>query len=206
MNLPGLPAVKPAGRILDLDIENRPLSYWYDGQCTAEITAIAWAWVGSRKVQASVLGEVESAWSGRPTTVSNMLYDFHCAYDEADMVTGHYLRKHDLPIINAGLIELGMEPLGPKLVSDTKLDLVRFGGLPKSQEALGAMLHLRHPKVQMTQAMWRDANRLTPEGIKLTRKRVVGDVRQHMQLRAALVGEGLLKPPFMWRPGWEVSA
>jgi len=39
-----LPTVRSKQRILDFDIENRPLSYWIPDQPTAEITAIAWAW------------------------------------------------------------------------------------------------------------------------------------------------------------------
>jgi hypothetical protein len=67
-----------------------------------------------------------------------------------------------------------------------------------SQEALGAMLRLEAPKVQMNHWKWRTANRLDEEGIELTRERVVGDILQHVQLRAELVEKGWLKPPSQW--------
>jgi hypothetical protein len=130
-----------------------------------------------------------------------MLWAFRQAYDAADIVTGHYIRGFDLPLLNGAALELGLEPLGPTLAQDTKGDLVRFSGLSKSQENLGAMLGLRHPKVGMDQASWRAANRLTPEGIERTRKRVVGDVRQHVEMRAALLDRGMLGPPRPWSPG-----
>lgn len=188
------PLAAPAPkRILDFDIENRPLSYWYDGRCTAEITAIAWRWVG-------VTNEATRCYLLGSHTAVEMLGAFREAYREADMVTGHYIRRHDLPIVNGALIEHGLEPLDSILTSDTKLDLVRFSDLPQSQEALGAMLSLEHPKVGMSQSDWRDGNRLTPTGILRTRNRVVGDVEQHVELRAALLERGLLGAPRWWHP------
>lgn len=178
-------------KVLDFDIENRPLSYWYDGNPTAEITAIAWSWYGDTEVHAQLLGEVDQM---------QMLEAFCDAYDEADMVTGHYIRRHDLPIINGALMEYGLYPLGPKLTSDTKLDLIKRDGLSMSQESLAAMYGLEAPKHHMTQQEWRDANRLTPEGFEKTRKRVVSDVIQHKQLRAALIEYGCLKAPKIWKP------
>lgn len=180
-------------KTLSFDIENRPLSYWYDGNPTAEITAIAWSWHGDEDVYWSLLvpGDPESAFY--------MLHSFSTVYNQADMVTGHYIRKHDLPIINGALMELGMEPLGPKLAHDTKLDLIRTGGLSCSQEALSAMYRLEQSKYHMTQQMWRDANRLTPEGLELTRLRVTEDVLQHKQLYRTLQEHRVLKAPKLWK-------
>lgn len=192
-----LPPVQPlpakgAARVLDFDLENRPLSYWFDGRCTAEITAIACRFIGEAETHVWLLG-VDRA--------RTMLEEFRALYDQADLVTGHYIRRHDLPIINAALIENGLPPLGPKLSSDTRLDLVRFGEIAKSQEALGAMLGLTAPKEHMTQSDWREANRLTPEGIEQTRRRVVGDIEQHIELRDVLLERGLLQAPRWWRSG-----
>lgn len=180
-------------KVLDFDIENRPLSYWYDGNPTAEITAIAWSWEGS--------DEVACALYGAPYDQIGMLELFCEAYDEADMVTGHYIRKHDLPIINGALMEYGLLPLSAKLSSDTRLDLIKRDGLSMSQEALGAMYGLDAPKCHMTQQDWRDANRLdSEEGFKKTEERVTSDVIQHKQLRAALIEHGCLKAPRVWKP------
>ena len=178
-------------KVLDFDLENRPLSYWYDGQCTSEITAIAASWMGSNHVYVWLLGQDD------PTM---MLDDFGTLYDEADMVTGHYIRKHDLPIVNGAMMEMGLQSLDPILTQDTKEDLVKRGGLSASQEALSAMFHLSNPKHHMTQEDWRDANRLTKEGLEKTRMRVVSDIVQHKQLRQELLDRGLLKKPRYWRP------
>lgn len=176
-------------RILDFDIENRPLTYLGQDFTTAEITTIAWSFGPRDPVQVRLLGR---------DGIDKMLYDFVCAYEEADVVTGHYIRVHDLPIINGALLENGEPGLPPKLSSDTKLDLHRLTGVSKSQESLSAMLGLRHPKVHMTQADWRAANRLQRE--ELAAARCAGDVRQHQEMRRELVRRGLLRAPKMWRP------
>lgn len=178
-------------RILDFDIENRPLNYGGMDFTFSDITAIAAGWVNERKVYCWALGEVDTI---------TILNEFVAMYDQADVVTGHFIRNHDLPIINGALIEFGLPPLSEKLSSDTKNDLVRRKGISASQESLSDMLGLSAPKIQMNQKAWREGNRLTPEGIALTKKRCVGDIRQHKQLRAALVEANLLGPPRLWRP------
>jgi hypothetical protein len=180
-------------RILDFDIENRPLSYLGSDFTTGEVTAIAWAWTDQPKdVTVHLLGE---------TDLRTILLAFIEVYAKADMVTGHYITGHDLPMLNGALMEEQLPALGDKLVQDTKTDLVRAKGISRSQESLGAMFRLEQPKVQMNQSKWRAANRLTPEGLQLVRERVVGDVQQHMSMRTALDALGYLSPPKMWRSG-----
>ena len=79
-------------RILDLDIENRPLSYLGQDFTTRDLTAIAWCWDGKPK-------SVECRLLGRDN-MQVAFEEFRGFYDEADMVTGHYLRVHDLPVIS----------------------------------------------------------------------------------------------------------
>lgn len=180
-------------RVLDFDVEARPL-HWISGDYVSkEITAIAWAWTDRPGlVTCYLLGE---------TPPEHMLKAFAEAYATADMVTGHYIRGYDLPMVNGALTEYGLPVLGDKLSHDTKIDLVRRQGLSSSQENIGAMLKLEHPKVRMDQAKWRDANRLTPEGRVHVRERVIGDVQQHIEMRQRLLDLGYLGPPVMWRGG-----
>ena len=187
-----------APKILDFDIENRPLSYYGSDLTTCEVTAIAWSWADEEKVTCYQLQGFDDEYKYRP----KMLAAFVTAYDEAHIVTGHYIRKHDLPIINGALVELGWPTLEPKDTIDTKLDLVpwSFEAQPKSQQELALALGIDAPKVQMSQQDWREANRLTPAGLVKTRERVVGDVRQHKLLRAELHRRGLLGPAKVWAP------
>ena len=178
-------------RTLDLDIENRPLSYAGEDFTFSEITAIAWQFVGDRHHHVLCLGEVPKR---------TMLLGFVAAYIQSDLVTGHNIIKHDLRILNGALLEEGLSPLPPKLVCDTYLHLKRKSGVSGSQENLAKMLGVKTPKVGMSQADWREANRLTLEGIALTKRRVVGDVRQHIALRKELLRRDWLKAPRMWQP------
>jgi len=180
-------------RILDFDLENRPLSYWFDGNTTAEVTAIAASWLGETYVDCRLL-------TLEPGSATAMLDWFLDLYNQADMVTGHYIRKHDLPILNAMCLDLGYPPLGSKLASDTQLDLMKRKDLSASQESLAAMFGLPEPKHHMTQQEWRKANRLLPDGMEATRERVTKDVIQHKALRAELITRGFLKAAKVWSP------
>lgn len=179
-------------RILDFDIENRPLGYLGEGFTTAEVTAIAACWLGQPKSM--------KVWLLGRHTPTAMFTGFQALYDQADLVIGHYIRNHDLPIVNAGLMELGLPCLTEKLTCDTKNDLVKRKDLSASQENLAAMFGLALGKAHMSNTDWRKANRLTLEGIRLSKERVTSDVKQHMALYEILVERNLLRAPKVWRP------
>ena len=186
-------------RTLDFDIENRPLSYWVPEIPTAEITSIASCWADDLgSMQVDLLGEMEGP---------EILRRFCERYNQADMVTGHYIRMHDLPIINAMLMEARLPLLTDKLTCDTKLDMMRKADLPATQEFLLETLDVRDvygqpcKKFHVSQSDWREANRLTPKGLAITRARVSSDVFDHMQLRKKMVSLGMLRAPSVWRPG-----
>lgn len=190
-------------RVLDFDSECRPLSYMGDDRTSAEITAFAWSWVGaSEKVYYLVLVSLDRYEddAGKPYTAKDALLQMASVLANADIVTGHYCRKHDLPMINGAMLERGLPPLPELLVHDTHGDLVRRKDLSASQESLAGMLGLPEPKHHMSQTEWRAANRLTPEGIAFTKLRVVSDVLQHKALRKKLIENGALRAPRRWRP------
>jgi hypothetical protein len=80
--------VRSQGRILDFDIENRPLTYWWGDACTAEITAIAWSWMDDELVQVYTLDPPPN----HENSMLSMLTAFRAAYESASLVTGHYIR------------------------------------------------------------------------------------------------------------------
>jgi hypothetical protein len=178
-------------RTLDFDIEARPLSWLGGDFVTREVTAIAARFLD---------GDVTYVWALGEDSPKSMLRGFKALYDKADIVTGHYIRGYDLPGLNDALMEFGLDGLTEKWSVDTKLDLRKGQGVSKSQESLGAMLGLDHPKIQMSQSDWRAANRLTPGGVEKTKRRVIGDVEQHIEMLAELRNRGLVGPGKLWTP------
>lgn len=177
-------------RILDFDIETRPLSYWGD-RPTAEVTAVASCFTDDlSSMTVHLLGVDDS------TTMLQFISD---RINEADIVTGHNIRRFDLPMVNGALLEHGLAPLKAKMSVDTYADLKKRGDIPASQEYLLDLLGIGK-KIHMGQHDWRQSNRLLPEGIKKTYSRCSGDVYDHMRLRVELVKRGLLKAPRSWKP------
>lgn len=172
-------------RVLDLDIETRRIGFHNAGRfapdgCEPVIIAMSWDDTPHRVETYSL----NPRWSERDAR--RMVGAFRKAYDEADVITGHYITKFDLPILNGACLEWGLPPLGQKLVIDTKTGLLDIAGLSASQENLSALHDLEASKFHMNDNWWRKVARLTPEGLALAAERVVSDVIQHRMLREAL--------------------
>lgn len=177
-------------RVLTVDIENRPLAYLGQDYTTGEITAICACFHSDRKsLRVWLLGRDDP---------KAMLEGFRKMYNAADLVTGHFIRGYDLPVINGAMVEYGLPSLADKFTCDTKIDLVKHKYLSASQENLCQALGVAASKFHMTNARWREANRLTKAGLVLTEKRVVADVIQHMALYRKLVQLGHLGRPREW--------
>lgn len=179
-------------RWLDFDSECRPISYLGSDFTTADLTAIAAGYCDEDEIECWV--QTKRAGSAKA-----MLRRFREVWDEADGVTGHNIRRHDLPMLNGAMLEVGLPTLTPKMTCDTYGDLKKKSGISGSQENLSSMLGLSAPKVGMSTTSWREANRLTPAGIESTKNRVISDVVQHKQLRAALIERDMLRQPKVWR-------
>jgi hypothetical protein len=184
-------------KILDFDIEARPLGWYGPDLVHKEVTAIGVAWiVDGEPVDLDVAFLMK-----RHQNPITMLRWFRKLYDSADMVVGHYIRGFDLPTLNGAMYEFGLGPLSPKTAHDTKLDEIKIQGLSGSQENRGSMLEIAAPKVKMTMADWRSANRLSLEGLMKTRERVAGDVVQNIYMREEQMRRGFLGAPKVWDPG-----
>lgn len=167
--------------------------HYSDWRPESQMTAIAWSWVGEDKVHCEVLEQdLSNEWE--------MLGTFLDAYNQADIVTGHYLLKHDLPLLVDHCMRLGFPLPKPVMVSDTKIHAPKVKGLGMSQENLSVTFGVSAEKHHMTGAQWRVANALDPAGRESSRKRVVDDVLQNKQLRVLLLERGWLKAPSRWAP------
>lgn len=198
---------KKEPRHLCFDLENRPLAYWYDGQTTSEITAFGWKWSDENRVWSALLGQDGRFTVSHSHNSEAVWIDDRAAYSafvaeltKADIVYGHNIRRHDLPILNAGLLRRQLSILPPLLTSDTCSDYPKRGGMSRSLENLASYYGLEGEKLKMTQHMWEEANRLKPEGMEMARERVVSDVLLQEKLRNKLLDLKILGAPKAWRP------
>jgi hypothetical protein len=191
-----------SGGVLGFDLENRPLAYWYDGETTSEITAFGWKWVGEDAVKwmLRLRNDRFLCEDGRKMPPARAYARFLTDLSSAALVFGHNIRRHDLPMLQAGLDRLQMPKMRPVLTCDTLKDLPRSNGRARSLEALAYEYELGGEKVSMPVPAWEQANKLIPEGVERARDRVVGDVLLQERLRAKLLDLCVLKPPRMWVP------
>jgi hypothetical protein len=184
-------------RIVDFDCECLP-GHWIGGDYVSKvITAVAWSWMDEDSVQFMTHYD----W-----TATEMAITMREVLTEADVVTGHYIRGFDLPLVNGALLNAGKEGLSKLTTIDTKLDLRKNMGRSQSQENLGAMLGLTLPKVDMRLAEWEAFNLRRNGGKDAGVARVCGDVRQHKELYATLRDIGWLGTPKTWSPEPKGSA
>lgn len=187
---------------LCFDLENRPLAYWWDGRATAEITAIGWKWRHETQAHALVLrrdGMFEND-HGEPVPAGRALGVFKVLLCRAHVVYGHNIRDHDLRLFNTALLRARMGPLPALRTSDTLRDYPRRKDMSASLENLARLYGLGDGKKHMSVHDWETANRLDPDGIALTRDRVVSDVLLQEQLRDKLLELDLLGATREWRP------
>jgi hypothetical protein len=185
-----------AQRVLVFDLEARPIA-WYGGDwVTKQITIASSAWVDDPE------GTMETYYLTKDSrSFPRMLTKIANRIASADVVSGHYIRGFDLPLLNGNLFLSDLPLLGPVLTQDTKGELPKMGGMSKSMENLGGSLHLDQPKVGMNTGRWFEANTLEVEGMAYARVRAEGDVLENIELRAELLRRGALGPPKLWHPG-----
>jgi hypothetical protein len=206
--LPGKPLELATGKLLIqqrsvcFDVENRPLAYWFDDRTSAEITAIGWLWSDENVVRTlMLLPDGYFLADDGVMMPAGMAYTiFRNVLCEADLVFGHNIRRHDLPLFQAGLLRQQLPPLPSILTTDTCKDIPKRKEMSASLENLAALYKLPGKKLVMAQAEWEDANRLTDTGIALSRKRVAEDVLLQDRLRNKLAELKILRPPRVWKP------
>lgn len=174
--------------ILDFDCEARATGYGDPNWVPQEVTAIAWSWIGDEKIVVCL----------RCNGARRMFERFQAAYARADVVTGHNLRRFDLPLLNAECLRLGLPSLGPKMVQDTLRDLVRTKGMKRDQSNLAKHFRLPVDKLALDWQDWQDA--YADKGWAMVRERVVSDVAQNKLLREALLERDWLKEARLWTP------
>jgi hypothetical protein len=179
-------------RRLHFDTEAQP-GHWIGGDYVSKLlTAVAWAW-DDKPDDVTVLTHFD-------TPPAELALKLGAELVAADIVTGHYIRGFDLPLINGQLLSAGYGSLPRLMTVDTKLDLVRSHGRSLSQKNLAGQLGVEAPKVDLTLYEWEQFNDRIPGSEYLGVARVIGDVRQHIQMYGQLVEHGWLQGARAWTP------
>lgn len=208
-------------RALVFDTECRPMHY-SEWRPESQMTAYAWEWIeigpdwpriGSNAIYIPEIGETAADRARLRGGVllqdmSNeraLLAEFLDAYDQADLVIGHYIRRHDLPLINDHAVRMGFKPISErpqKLVQDTKMDFVKVKALGLSQDNLAETYNLGEDtgprKHHMAGANWRIANALDARGRADAWERVTSDVVQNVQIYDESRRRDALRAPLRW--------
>jgi hypothetical protein len=197
---------EPVERLaLVFDTECRPMHY-SEWRPESQLTAYAWQFVVLRGGEVSPIGGLQGGvLLQNMSNEDDLLKRFLAAYDLADMVMGHYVRKHDLPLINDHCVRAGgrgvFKPISErpqKLVQDTKLDFVKVKALGLTQDNLATMAGSDEHKHHMSGAEWRVANALDSAGRQDAWERVSSDVVQNLAIYQEYKARNALRAPLRW--------
>jgi DNA polymerase elongation subunit (family B) len=175
-------------RILDFDCETRATGFGDPQWVPQEITCIAWSWIGDDEV----------SYRLRCKGAKRMMQAFLKVYAEADVLTGHNIRRFDLPTVNAECLRFGFPSLAPKMTQDTLRDIVRTKGMKRDQDNLGKQLGLPVDKLTMGWHDWHVA--YLEKGWPMVAERAMTDVVQHKLMRIEMMERGWLREPRVWAP------
>ena len=194
--LPAPSPIPPTGsprRILDFDLETLAAGYADPAWVPDKITCISASWVGEDEVFTWITGQ-KHYWSreGRARTV---LRPFYQLLAEADMVTGHNVRRFDLRVFNAEAMRCGVDPVRSILVEDT-MSILRSKGFKKGLDNIAVELGVPGEKKAMSWAQWDKAYE-DPSWAEVI-ERCESDVRLHKMVREKMNERGWLKTPRQW--------
>lgn len=173
-------------RGLCFDIENMPGTYGPGDYTHPKVTAIGWMVLGRRKPHSVILNRRD------PAAMCADAERFRQAWDAADWVMGHNIRRHDRKILDGLYGSLGLPLLARKRMVDTYLDQPRMVGFSRSLENLASRWGCPIKKLSLSEWDWERAYDGIPEGVKIMRRRVETDVQINVWLYEQLLDRGLL--------------
>ena len=157
------------------------------------VTAWACSWADSDEVEFGLLPAADLYSLERRRVFLEPLVERILS---ADVLTGHNIRRFDMPVLQAECLRLGLPLVGPVLTQDT-IRLPKSKGFKKGQDVMSVLLGVPLPKKSLNYQEWQDA--YAEPDMATVRERVVGDVLQHKQLRLRMMERGWLEAPRMWR-------
>lgn len=173
-----------ADRVLDFDTENVPGFYWYDGKTSDILHTIAWTWLGEDTVES-----VTTVWNPEVGLQLEQggFERFLAALTLATVVTGHNIKRHDIPLLNAHAVRHQLPPIQWPTAHDTLLMFPPMKGMPRGQEYLADLYALEERKMHVGIHLWEKASRGDREASKVVVDRCKSDVVSHAKLYSRLM-------------------
>lgn len=184
-----------AHNILDFDMESVAAGFADPMWVPQKITCVAWGWSDEHRVEVRSCGPGGIVGPAAKELRREMLAPLLEAIRYADIVTGHNLCRHDLPLLRAECLRLGLEPVNRVWVSDT-IKLGKLKGYKKGQDNIAALKGVDEQKMALNWQQWDDA--YDEIGWPKIRARCRSDVISHRQIRLKLIEDGSLKRPVRW--------
>lgn len=180
--------LKPDGRLklLCYDIENKPGTYGPGDFTHGKVTAIAAQFIGDGEMRSWVMRRSSRA------QVRRAAESFRKLWEEADIVVGHNIRRHDKKLLDGFYTTLDLPVLPRRRAIDTYLDQPKMAGLSRSLENLCARWGCPERKIHMPEHAWEFAYDGVPEYVDLMRERCESDVRINIWLYHELLRRRLL--------------
>ncbi len=173
-------------RGLAFDIENKPGTYGPGDYTHPKVTAIGWQFLDEKTTHSMALTRDYHASMVASSEV------FREAWDKADFVVGHNIRRHDKKILDGLYTAIGVPILESKRMVDTYCDQPKMAGLSRSLENLAARWGCPEQKMSMSEHDWERAYDGDTKAVMLMRKRVESDVRISIWLYDELRRRNLL--------------
>jgi RNase_H superfamily len=158
-----------------------------------KITCISASWVDSDEIITFVTGQQD--WWTREGRARSVLWPFSQLLAQADVVTGHNIRRFDLRVWNAEAMRCGVEPVRRIHVEDT-MSILKSKGFKKGLDNIAIELGCPEHKIDMPWAAW-DLAYEEPGWPKVI-ERCESDVRIHKWIRKEMGRRGWLKPVTAW--------
>lgn len=188
------PIPPPNRRVLDFDLETVAAGFADPDWVPQTVTAWAACWTDTAEIRVEALPPAAFYDLDARRRFLEPLVEL---VREAGVVTGHNVLRFDLPVLQADVMRVGLPSLPSVLVQDT-IRLPRSKGFKKGQDVLAALLDVDAEKLPLHWGAWAAA--YAEDTLDTVKARVVGDVRQHMQLREAMRDRGWLTAPRVWKP------
>jgi len=174
-------------RGLVFDIENKPGTYGPGDYTHPKVTALGWLWLDEDRPHGHTF------WRDDERGMRERAGEFREAWNEADYVLGHNIRRHDRKILDGLYTALGLPLLDPKRMVDTYLDMPKMAGLSRSLENLADRWDCPIKKLHLSEYDWERAYDGIPEGVAKMRHRVMTDVQINAWLYRELIARDLLR-------------